>query len=333
MHSHKSRLRSHKRHSSEHKNQRPAFMKFDPSQAYRRIDRCSKCGDSKHVEGFQCPARKFQCKTCYRYGHFSSLCYKKQSSFKSRNPKAHQLQAGVVYAQEDSICVQSSDLTSSDESFCLQMKIQCIQANTKFPSPHHLITNLAYLLKPHHKNNQYMRARLDTCADVNIMLASVYKLVFQDPVSRKLAPSKLEIGTYTINKVRLIGSFMFYLVHPDSKCLLEATFYVAINNGSVLLLCVTTLVLGLIQPSNRWDYLGPRSSLITSSADHPKKTKSQINVHVSQKESEVSNCKGMVSKLITSKEQILVTYADVYDGIGCFPELTASIQNVKTIRD
>ena len=33
----------------------------------------------------------------------------------------------------------------------------------------------------------------------------------------------------------------------------------------------------------------------------------------------MSNHKGMVSKLITSKEQVLVTYADVFDGIGCFP--------------
>ena len=104
----------------------------------------------------------------------------------------HQLQAGVVCTQEDSICGQSSDLTSSDESFCLQVKIQCTQANTKIPTPHHLITNLAYRLKPHHKRNQYLRARLDTCTNVNIMPVSVYKLVFQVPDCKKLAPSKLE---------------------------------------------------------------------------------------------------------------------------------------------
>ena len=64
-----------------------------------------------------------------------------------------------------------------------------------------------------------------------------------------------------------------------------------------------------------------RVSLITSIADHPKKTKSQISVHVSRKESEVStvsNCKGMVPKLITSKGQI-AKYSDVFDGIQCFP--------------
>ena len=109
---------------------------------------------------------------------------------------------------------------------------------------------------------------------------------------KKFAPLKLEMGTYTTDTVKLIGSCMFYLVHPDIKHLLEVTFYVASNNGSVLLSCVTTLALGLILPHTRLDYLPPRASLITSSADHPKKTKPKISVHVSKKESEVSNHKG-----------------------------------------
>ena len=66
----------------------------------------------------------------------------KKISFKSRNPKADQLQAGVVYVKENSVCGQSRDMTSSDESFCLQVKIQCTQAESKFPTPQHLITNL-----------------------------------------------------------------------------------------------------------------------------------------------------------------------------------------------
>ena len=142
------------------------------------------------------------------------MFYRKQSSFKSGNPKSHQLQVGSVYMQAVSICGQSSDLTSSDESFCLQVKIQCTQVNAKIPTPHHFIANLAYRLKPHHKRTQYLSARLDTCVDVNIMPVSVYKLVFQDPGCKMFAPNKLEIGTYTIDTVKLVGSCMFYLVHP-----------------------------------------------------------------------------------------------------------------------
>ena len=125
-------------YSSEHKQQAPPYKKkFYPNQAYSRKDRCSKCRDSRHVEGFKSPARKFQCKTCNRCDHFASFCYKKKVSFKSTTPKVHQLQVGVVYMQEDSIYGQSEDLISSDGSFCLQVKIQHTQAKSKIPTPHH----------------------------------------------------------------------------------------------------------------------------------------------------------------------------------------------------
>ena len=160
-----------------------------------------------------------------------------------------------MYKQDDSICSQSEDFTSTDDSFCLHVIIQHVQADSKFPTTFHLITNLAYKLKPHHKRNQYMRARLDTCTEVNIMPASVYKLVFCDPDLKKLAPSRLEIGTYTTETVKSVSSCIFYLVHPDTKHLQEVTFYVASNNGSVLLSCATMFALGLIQPHTRLDYL------------------------------------------------------------------------------
>ena len=102
----------------------------------------------------------------------------------------------------------------------------------------------------------------------------------------------------------LFGTFRY-------QCLQEVTFYVASNNGSVLLSCAAMLALGLIQPCTRLDYLPPRASLITSSADHPKKTKFHVGAHVSRKESKVttvSNQQGTVYKLITSKDQILQCY-------------------------
>ena len=40
---------------------------FDPRNVHKNKDRCSKCGDSTHVEGFQCPAKKFQHKACHKF--------------------------------------------------------------------------------------------------------------------------------------------------------------------------------------------------------------------------------------------------------------------------
>ena len=144
---------------------------------------------------------------------------------------------------------------------------------------------------------------------------------------QKLTPSNLQVGTYTTDSVKIVGSCKFYLVHPDTKRLLETTFYVAMNDGSVLLSCKTTLLLGLIQPRSRLDYLPPRASLITSSADYPKKMKAVLHtqkkpVATQRKQQDVTTQMPAVKekgpKLITSKEMIMQEYPHVFQGIGKF---------------
>ena len=212
---------------------------------------CHKCNDSKHIEGFQCSACKYQCKNCHRFCHLSSFCYKKQESFKhtwSISPKAYQLTGGRLSTQDNSICCHSSDNSSSDESFCLQMKLQAKQANTNYPAPQHLLTNLEVNVKPHRTKTKFLHARLDTCADVNTIPYSVYQLLFKDPDCTKLAPSDLQLGTYTDNKVKLIGVCELYVVHPTTKTIEAVILFVACNEGSVLISCTTSLALGLIKP-------------------------------------------------------------------------------------
>ena len=98
--------------------------------------------------------------------------------------------------------------------FVLKVKLKSTQPET--PAPQHLITNLVYKLKPH-KKTQYLRARLDTCSNVNIMPVSTYHLIFKDADGMKLAPSsKLEIGTYTSDQIKVIGSCTLFEVHPDT---------------------------------------------------------------------------------------------------------------------
>ena len=105
------------------------------------------------------------------------------------------------------------------------------------------------------------------------MPVSVYRLIYHDHDLKRLTPSQLKIGTYTTDTVNILGTCIIYLVHPDSKKLTEMIFYIASNEGSILLSCNTSLTLGLIQSRPRLDYLPPRASLITSNADHPRKTK------------------------------------------------------------
>ena len=265
--------------------------------------------------------QKYQCKTCHKFGHFTSLSFQtKQDNSKPRRPKAHQLHAGAVYAKESARCHHMEEDTTSEGSFCLQVKIKCTQADKeKVPRSLHLITNVAYRLKPHHTRNLHLRARLDTCVDVNLMPASMYKLVCKDQNMQKLTPNNLEIGTYTTDTVKIVGSCTFYLVYPDTKKLMEVTFYVETNDGRVLLSCKTTLVLGLMQPRTRLHYLLPKESLISSTADHPKKTKLTLHIQRQEVSAQTPKAKKEAPTLITCKDKILCDYPDVFQEIGTFP--------------
>ena len=156
-------------------------------------DRCSKCGDTAHHDGFTCPAKKYQCKACHKFGHFTSQCFQRRqhSQHKVRQPKAHQIHVNNLYDDPDSY---PSDISSSEDSFCLQVRIWK-QHNKKqqIPKLTHLITNIAYWLKQHHTRNQYLRARIDTSAEINLMSVSVYRLIYPDQDLKKLTPSKLKL--------------------------------------------------------------------------------------------------------------------------------------------
>ena len=135
---------------------------YEKRRPHRACDCCNKCGDSIHAQGFQCPAKKYQCRVCNKYGHFSSLCYQKKTQVhhknSSRNPEVHQLHAGPMYAQ-DSAHHGYSEESSFDESFCLQLQAQSNHVEGKqISNPVHLKTNLAYCLKPHHTRNMYLQA-------------------------------------------------------------------------------------------------------------------------------------------------------------------------------
>ena len=125
-------------------------------------NKCTRCGDTLHAKGFQCPARKFQCKICHKFGHFTTVCYQKSqqpsNSFKTRKPKAQQLCIGALYTHHDTDR-SGSETSDTEESFCLQIKIQKTQVtNQHVPKLIHLMTNLAYHLQLHHKRNQYLWA-------------------------------------------------------------------------------------------------------------------------------------------------------------------------------
>ena len=142
-------------HTPEHM----AKRSFDLWKPEKPSDKWIRCSDMSHAKGFQCPAKNFQCKVCHKFGHFTSVCYQKNQqtsgTFIPRKPKAHQLREGALYTHQDADGTILEE-SSSDELFCLQMKIQKTQLkNLQLPEPvyltlstlHMTIVTISHLVK------------------------------------------------------------------------------------------------------------------------------------------------------------------------------------------
>ena len=142
--------------------------------------------------------------------------------------------------------------------------------------PQHLVTNIEYKLKPHRRRTKFLRAKIDTCSNVNLIPISVYKLIYNDQDCTKLEPSnKAAVKTYIIEKTKIVGSCKMFVVHPDTKLLQEVIFQVTSHEDSVTVSCATSIELGLIHPHKNLDEIPEEGSLIYSIADMPRKQKNK----------------------------------------------------------
>ena len=130
-------------------------------------------------------------------------------------------------------------------------------------------------MEPNQRGTKFLRAGIDTCANVNILPISVYKVIYKDPDCVMLAPSnKTGITTYTNEKINVLGFCDMFVVHP--KCLQKITFQVVHHEGSVIVSCATNLELGLIQLHSVFNKMNPDCGrLLYSEADHPNKYRYQ----------------------------------------------------------
>ena len=181
----------------------PQKKLFNPSQPHSSLDRCSKCGHTKHAQGFACPAKKYQCKACKKYGHFTSLCFSKQKPCTKHS--AYQITAEEIENDSESEVEEDADSTSDDSSILYQVKAVVNQAKSKVPKKTHPIANLPYQIKQYQSHHKYLRVCLDTCADVNIMPRSVYQMMFNDPEVKHLADNDISLGVYTDHEVNILG--------------------------------------------------------------------------------------------------------------------------------
>ena len=134
-----------------------------------------------------------------------------------------------------------------------------------------LYANIPYGLQPCHKHNKYLHLQLETSADVNLMPESVYKLVFNDHQTAKLAKNDIDLTVYTRHPVDLIAKCTFYMLSKGTKRPVKVDFYIAKEEGSFLMSWETVFQLQLLDVKPQLEYLPPRANLISSAVDYPKK--------------------------------------------------------------
>ena len=171
------------------------------------------------------------------------MCFSKnahpqpQQYYKVKAKQAHQ-----IIVPEQSTDQYKSTHESDDDDFMIafqlcaqpQKNIHTQKATTGYTQKC-LYANIPYRLQPYLKHNKYLCVQLDTCADVNLMPESVYKSVFNDPHTSKLAKNDTDLTVYTRYSVHLTGKCTFFMLSKGTKQPVKVDFYIAKDDGSVLL--------------------------------------------------------------------------------------------------
>ena len=69
--------------------------------------------------------------------------------------------------------------------------------------------------------------------------------------------TKLELLYIPLEKINVLGSCDLFVVHLDTKCLKKITFQVVNHEGSVIVSCVASLELGLMQIHSVFNKMNP----------------------------------------------------------------------------
>ena len=222
---------------------------------------CSKCGYTRHRAGFNLPTSRFQCKNCKENGHFTSKCFNLNTKEVQANLlvvdvlEAYQLQSFSQYlcAIQNFIneCPSVDNVNNESdgcESFSIYQILQ--DQSTTSLQEKRLYADLFVSTNTHSKP-LYLRWKFDTSSDVNVMPGSVYKKLSHNYSLLKLWPIQANVRVYNSTVMNVIGSCVLY--HYAHKSTQALTFIIIDIEACVLLSCVDTLALGLLQAHGKLD--------------------------------------------------------------------------------
>ena len=92
-------------------------------------NQCTRCGDSPPAQGFNCPAKRYQCKHCTKIGHFTKVCFTKNAhphpqpqQYHIGKPKqAHQ----IVVPEHSNKQYHNTCKCDNNDEFMIAFQLQC----------------------------------------------------------------------------------------------------------------------------------------------------------------------------------------------------------------
>ena len=204
-----------------------------------------------------------------------------------------------------------------------------------------LYVNIPYRVQPYHKHNKYLCVQLDTSADVNLMPESVYKLIFNDPHTSKLARNGIDLTAYTGHSAYLISKCTFYMLSKDTKQPVKVDFYITKDEGNTPIMWDSVPVTTPGCKTKTWILSTKSNSYLKCGRLSQERGTCTIRIHKQQQGTEVAhsgytvaNSGPMIAKskpimqwedtakkikIFKTKEQIKEQYPELFKGIGRFP--------------
>ena len=170
-------------------------------------------------------------------------------------------------------------------------------------------------------------AWVDTTSDVNLMPASVYQQVYDDPKLELLQPMDIKLSVYNENTIQTFGTCTIPLISPVDRQKYKTTFYITNHDGSALFSCEGSLYMQLVQPHPLISKHVPHHGHIISS-DHDKAYINFLNQTKKASHYKAAGYSAPSQTKPTAKpnnfiphnlDHIKEKYGDIFEGLGKFP--------------
>ena len=182
-------------------------------QGKQRKDKqlCHRCGNESPTDGVECHY-------CYRRGHFSKVCQK-------RNP-VHEVQNHTASKQEN-----NSDLTY-DDMFLGSLEVDSVNNTNR----NKVFTTVEITAKPYHKKTTSIVCKVDTGAETNVIPKTEFYKIIGSPGDKAHGPPWI-LTAYGGQKIECLGTCQLF-IHLKGG-IKEVIFRVTNVQGPATLGCKT----------------------------------------------------------------------------------------------